>query len=45
MSAYALLKHNSNPTDEEIKNGMSGNLCRCGAYPKIFDSVKAAVNK
>ncbi len=45
MSAYALLKENSNPTDEEIKKGMSGNLCRCGAYPKIFDSVKAAVNK
>ncbi len=45
MSAYALLTENSNPTDKEIKKGMSGNLCRCGAYPKIFDSVKAAVNK
>jgi xanthine dehydrogenase YagT iron-sulfur-binding subunit len=45
MSAYALLKNNPNPTDDEIKKGMSGNLCRCGAYPKIFDSVKDAVNK
>lgn len=45
ISAYALLKNNPNPTDEEIKNGMSGNLCRCGAYPKIFDSVKDAINK
>lgn len=44
MSAYALLNNNLNPTDEEIKEGMSGNLCRCGAYPKIFNSVKAAIN-
>ena len=43
MSAYALLLANPTPTDEEIKVGMSGNLCRCAAYPKIFDSVKAAV--
>ncbi|MBK7980295.1 MAG: (2Fe-2S)-binding protein [Ignavibacteriae bacterium] len=43
ISAVALLKNNPNPTDEEIKNGMSGNLCRCGAYPKIFDSVKNAI--
>ncbi len=45
MSAYALLNNNPNPTDNEIKHGMSGNLCRCGAYPKIFDSVKAAIEK
>lgn len=45
MSAYALLSNNSNPSDMEIKKSMSGNLCRCGAYPKIFDSVKAAINK
>ncbi len=45
MSAYALLKSNPNPTDDEIKKGMSGNLCRCAAYPKIFDSVKDAVTK
>jgi xanthine dehydrogenase YagT iron-sulfur-binding subunit len=43
MSAYAIVNENPNATDEEIKKGMSGNLCRCGAYPKIFDSVKAAM--
>jgi len=45
MSAFALLKNNPNPSDEEIKKGMSGNLCRCAAYPKIFDSVKDVVTK
>ncbi len=45
MSAYAIVKENPNASDAEIKNGMSGNLCRCGAYPKIFDSVKAAISK
>lgn len=43
MSAYALVKEKPNATDEEIKKGMSGNLCRCAAYPKIFDSVKSAI--
>ena len=43
ISAYAIVKENPNATDEEIKRGMSGNLCRCGAYPKIFDSVKAVI--
>lgn len=42
MAAYALLKENSNPTDEEIKRGMAGNLCRCGAYPNIIKSVRDA---
>ncbi len=41
MSAKALLDENSNPSDEEIKIGMSGNLCRCTGYVKIFDAVKA----
>jgi aerobic-type carbon monoxide dehydrogenase small subunit (CoxS/CutS family) len=43
MSAYALLRTKSNPNDKEIMEAMSGNLCRCGAYPKIFDSVKKAI--
>jgi aerobic-type carbon monoxide dehydrogenase small subunit (CoxS/CutS family) len=43
MSAYAIIKNNTNPTDEDILKGMSGNLFRCGAYPKIIDSVKEAV--
>ncbi len=45
MSAYAILKNNPNANDEEIQKGMSGNLCRCGAYPKILDSVKLALKK
>ena len=45
MSATALLDKNPNPTLEEVKLGMSGNLCRCGAYPKIFESVLKAAEK
>jgi len=45
MAAYALLLKNPNPNDSEIKEGMSGNLCRCSAYPKIAESVKEAANK
>ncbi len=40
MSVKALLDENPTPTLEEVKRALSGNLCRCGAYPKIF---KAAV--
>ena len=35
MSVKALLNANPNPTTEEIRHALSGNLCRCGAYPKI----------
>lgn len=42
MSAEALLRTNASPTTAEIKAGMSGNLCRCGAYPKIIESIEAA---
>lgn len=45
MSAYSILQKNNNPSNEEILEGMSGNLCRCGAYPKIFDSVKQAIEE
>jgi xanthine dehydrogenase YagT iron-sulfur-binding subunit len=45
MSAYALLINNPNPSDTEIREGMSGNLCRCAAYPKIAESVKSAAKK
>lgn len=45
MSAYALLKANPSPSEEEIKLAMAGNLCRCGAYPNIVKSVSAAANK
>jgi carbon-monoxide dehydrogenase small subunit len=42
MSAKALLDENPTPTDEEIKKGIAGNLCRCTGYAKIFDSIRAA---
>ena len=45
MAAYALLQKYPKPTLDQIKEGMSGNLCRCSAYPKIIDSVLAAAEK
>ena len=45
ISAKALLDENPNPTDEEIRRGIAGNFCRCTGYTKIFESIKAAVQK
>ncbi len=45
VSSAALLNENSSPTLEEIKVGLSGNTCRCGTYPFIFDAVKTASRK
>jgi aerobic-type carbon monoxide dehydrogenase small subunit (CoxS/CutS family) len=42
MSAVAVLEGNPHPTEAEIKRGMVGNVCRCGAYPNIVRSVQAA---
>ena len=42
LSVYALLMENPDPTDDEIKFALSGNLCRCTGYQKIFDAVKLA---
>lgn len=42
MASVALLSGNPNPTPEEIRAGLAGNTCRCGAYPKIFEAVAAA---
>ncbi|MFT7525507.1 MAG: isoquinoline 1-oxidoreductase alpha subunit [Arenicella sp.] len=42
MSAVALLKRNDNPTEEEIEQGMQGNICRCGTYPRIKAAIKQA---
>lgn len=39
MSASALLERNSNPSDEEIRIGLSGNLCRCTGYARILAAV------
>jgi xanthine dehydrogenase YagT iron-sulfur-binding subunit len=40
MSAVALLKEPIGPSDDEVKQAMSGNICRCGAYTKILTAVK-----
>ena len=45
MSTYALLLANPDPTDEEIKKGLSGNLCRCTGYETILAAVKHAARK
>jgi isoquinoline 1-oxidoreductase subunit alpha len=45
MSAAALLKDNPNPSDEDIENFMSGNICRCGTYMRIKAAIKTAAKK
>jgi xanthine dehydrogenase YagT iron-sulfur-binding subunit len=42
MAAAALLSRRATPSDDDVRRGMSGNLCRCGAYPKIGRAVQAA---
>ncbi len=42
MSAAALLRNNPDPTDDEIKDALAGNICRCNAYGRIIASVRAA---
>jgi aerobic-type carbon monoxide dehydrogenase small subunit (CoxS/CutS family) len=42
MSSYALLQSNANPSNDEIAEALSGNICRCSEYPQIFESVRAA---
>jgi carbon-monoxide dehydrogenase small subunit len=45
MSARALLNTNPHPTEEEIRQALSGNLCRCNAYGRIIQSVRAAAQR
>lgn len=45
MSSYALLTRNPDPTEDEIKLALSGNLCRCTGYTKIIKAVKLAGQK
>lgn len=40
MQAVSLLDENPNPTDQEILDGMSGNICRCGCYERIVAAVR-----
>ncbi len=42
ISAHALLQKNPDPSREEIREGLSGNLCRCTGYQKIVDAVQTA---
>ena len=42
MAVEGLLRKNPNPTDEEVRGGVSGNLCRCGAYLHIFKAAHRA---
>jgi len=45
LSVKALLEQNPDPTEEEVKRAVSGNLCRCGAYPNIIRAALAAAKK
>lgn len=45
MAAAKLLEKSPNPTEEEVRAGLAGNLCRCTGYTKIFDAVLKAVSQ
>jgi carbon-monoxide dehydrogenase small subunit len=45
IAAYALLEEHPRPSDEQIKEAMLGNLCRCTGYYKIIESIKAAAEE
>jgi isoquinoline 1-oxidoreductase alpha subunit len=45
MNAAALLSANPDPTDQEILDGMDGNICRCGTYQRIFAAVRTAAKE
>ncbi len=45
LAAKKLIEENTHPSEGEIKRGISGNLCRCTGYQKIFDAIKLAANR
>ena len=45
LAAVDLLSRNPNPTEDDIRTGLAGNLCRCTGYMKIFESVVRACKK
>ena len=45
MQAAALLAENPDPSDQEITDGMAGNICRCGTYQRIFAAVRTAAQE
>jgi len=42
MAAAVLLRENPNPSDTDINDGMAGNICRCGTYPRIRRAIHRA---
>lgn len=45
MATYALLTRNKNPNEEDIREALGGNICRCSEYPKIYESVYRAAEE
>jgi len=45
VAAADLLAHNPDPSDDELREALSGNLCRCTGYAKIFDAVRLAAGR
>jgi carbon-monoxide dehydrogenase small subunit len=45
LMAQSLLERNPDPSDEEIRFGLSGNICRCTGYTKIFDAIRTAARR
>jgi aerobic-type carbon monoxide dehydrogenase small subunit (CoxS/CutS family) len=45
MKASSILKENPNASRSEIIEGMDGNLCRCGAHPRILDAIESAAKE
>jgi aerobic-type carbon monoxide dehydrogenase small subunit (CoxS/CutS family) len=45
LAAIALLGDTPNPSEDDVRRGMSGNLCRCGTYPKIVRAVMSAAER
>ena len=43
MTVKALLEHNPEPSDEDIRQALSGNLCRCTGYTQMYQAIKAAI--
>ena len=45
MSCAALLEHNPNPNPQDVQQAISGNICRCGTYPKVIEATLAAARR
>ncbi len=45
LMTHQLLKEHPNPSDDDIRHYLAGNLCRCAAYPEIIEAVKLAARR